>query len=164
MIQRTASDFSASNTGLTLWGIKAIKIFQLWQAVNAAYVQNDENYQKKFHQLLHQISDFSSVLQFESAKVLDHEYNCQLSDLIELLLDATFERFDIIKLNAFVKNHWKGHALSAAREIKPYFYFYQLEENRRVSPRRSEQGCRRRDAYSRADDRRHLDRRKFLAI
>jgi hypothetical protein len=164
MIQQVASDFSTSNSGLTLWGIKAIKILQLWKAVNEAYVHNDENYQTKFHQLLHQISNFSSDLQHANLQIAEHKYNSQLSDLIDLLLDATFEKFDIIKLNAFIKNHWKGYALSAAREIKPYFYFYQLEENRRVSPRRSEQGCRRRDAYSRDDDRRHLDRRKFLAI
>ena len=98
MIQQTASNFSASNTGLTLWGIKAIKILKLWQELNLAHDCNDEIFRKKFHQVLHQISDFSSVLQFHSVKVLDHEYNGQLTDLIDLLLDASFEKFNIAKL------------------------------------------------------------------
>ena len=164
MIQRVISESPASNTGLTLWGIKAIKILKLWQDVNLAHAHNNEHYRQKFHQLLHDVSDFASVSQDDMMQRIYHEYNVQLIDLIDLLLDASFEKFDLDKLNVFVKNHWKFHALSAAPEIKPYLYIYQLEENRRTGSRRSPYGCRRRDAYSREGDRRHIDRRKFLTI
>ena len=155
---------ASSPIRLTVWGLKASKIMRLWNQVNKAHAQNDALYSQLFHQLLHDMGEFSAHCHHDVSSPINPQYNAQLNALIDLLLDASFEKFHIEKLNAYVKTHWKDQALLAAKEITPYFYKHQLLENRRSTLRRTEQGCRRKDPSARLDDRRQVDRRRPLAI
>jgi len=145
---------------LTLWGIKAIKILQRWNRLNLQHPFKNQGYTQAFHQLLHDISEFSGQLHLKGNAIQNQEYS---DHLIHLLLDATCGKHNIATLNTFIKNHWKTQASLLAPEVLPYFYVFQLENDRRVNDRRNELGCRRRVSATRSDDRRNKDRRKFIS-
>jgi hypothetical protein len=161
MIHPKTSTSNISKPVLTLWGIKSIKILQRWNQLNVPYSFENQGYTQAFHQLLHDICEFSGQLQLKVNAVQNQDYS---DHLIQLLLDATCGKHDTTTLNTFIKNQWKTQVSLLAPEVIPYFYIFQLEQDRRFNDRRTEEGYRRNVTTACSDNRRNKDRRKFISI